>query len=65
MERSGNLMGRRNFLRKGLMSGVLFIAFPSERVAHSGTLQHKTHSQKLLRIVRQYGGEFGAFKGGL
>jgi hypothetical protein len=65
MDRSGNPMGRRKFLKKGLMSSVLFFVFPPKRVVHSGTLHQKTHSQRLLQIVRQYGGEFGAFKGGL
>ena len=76
MKRLEKLMGRRKFLEKGIMGGVIIATFPLLNPFHSTVTQSKSISpihdysqneshRKLLKIVKTYGGEFGDTRGGL
>ncbi|UCE40761.1 MAG: hypothetical protein JSV17_15140 [Candidatus Aminicenantes bacterium] len=76
MDRFEKPLERRKFLKKGIMGSVFLIALPPEKALRSDASHYETNSlkrgifpacsaNKLLRIVRKYGGEFGVFKGGL
>jgi len=65
MDRLGKPLERREFLKKGIMGGVLFITIPPGKVLQTGTMQQETDSLKLLQVARRYGGEFGDTRGGL
>lgn len=67
---------RRKFLEKAIMGGVMIATFPLWNPFHSTVPQSKSISpshdysqdeshQKLLKIVKTYGGEFGDTRGGL
>ena len=57
---------RREFLQKGILGGVLFAVFPRWE-SNSQKLIDPSHKsyEKLLKIARTYGGEFGNTRGGL
>ncbi len=66
MNRFAKHLGRRKFLKKGIMGGVMIAAFPvwkSITPRHDYS-QNESH-RKLLKIVKTYGGEFGDSRGGL
>jgi len=76
MKHLEKLMGRRKFLEKGIMGGVIIATFPLLNPFHSTVTQSKSTSpihdcsqdeshRKLLKIVKTYGGEFGNTRGGL
>jgi hypothetical protein len=76
MEHFEKLTGRRKFLEKGIMGGVMIATFPLCNPFHSTATQSKSISpshdysqdeshRKLLKIVKTYGGEFGDTRGGL
>ncbi len=76
MEHFEKSTGRRKFLKKGIMGGVMIAAFPVWKLSHSTATQSKSISpsfdylqdeshRKLLKIVKTYGGEFGDSRGGL
>jgi hypothetical protein len=75
MDRLGRSQERREFLKNGILGGVLLVSFPLLRTGLLGSCRYEANSlergdfldgspEKIAQIVRQYGGEFGAFKGG-
>ena len=76
MKHLEKLMGRRKFLKKGIIGGLMVATFPLLNPFQSAADQSKSihpnhdYSQneshrKLLKIVKTYGGEFGDTRGGL
>ena len=75
MDRLGRSQERREFLKNGILGGVLLVSFPLWRTGPSGSSQNEANSlergdfldgssERIIRIARRYGGEFGATKGG-
>ena len=75
MDRFIRFRKRREFLKNGILSGVLLVFFPLWRTGLSGFSRNEAKSQgrsdcldgsseKIIQIVHQYGGEFGTSKGG-
>ena len=76
MDCFGKPMERRKFLKKGISLGAMIVAFSSRKSIPLSALQPESisprnhdspekHHARLVQVVRQYGGEFGTFKGGL
>ena len=76
MDNIKNSLGRRKFLKKGIIGGAIIATIPLWNPFHSTATQSKSispcrdYSQAeshriLLKIVKKYGGEFGDTQGGL
>lgn len=75
MDRSEISQERRKFLKNWILGGVILVSSPLWRTKHSGSSRKKAktskrdefldgHSERIIQIIRQYGGEFGISKGG-
>jgi hypothetical protein len=76
MEQFGKPIGRRKFLKRGIACGFGIAVFPVWKTIHSSATQSESLSpnheyspdephRRLLKLMREYGGEFGGFRGGL
>ena len=63
MYRSRRLM-RRHFLKIGLQGGLAFLAVGPIRHRSRAQVIHGTPDNRLQRILKKYGGEFGATSSG-
>ncbi len=75
MDSFGRSQERREFLKQGILGGVLLVFFPLQRTGLSDSSRNEVNSlgcgdfldgpsEKIIQIVHRYGGEFGALKGG-
>jgi hypothetical protein len=66
MNRYAKHLGRREFLKKGIIGGAMIVAFPVwKSITPRQDYSPNEYHRKLLKIVKTYGGEFGDSRGGL